>query len=100
MIPPRTLRYQGQLYVLADAVEKDAITSQPIERAMIRINDLISRGQDPVAGTKRRLEATFDRDKIMGIEQAALITAKQAKSPALKKAWEDVAAAARKKYKA
>lgn len=100
MTAPKSLRYLGQLYVLADVVEKDALTSQPVERAMVRIQDLIGRGQDPIAGTKRRLEATFDRNKIMGIEQAALIMAKQAKSPALKKAWEDVAAAARKKYRA
>lgn len=71
-------------------------------RAMQRIAALIERGQDPVAGTMRRLEATSAVEKIRGIRYAALTMAERAEEnddEDAAKAWKKVAKAAKAKYR-
>jgi hypothetical protein len=76
------------------------LSTDPVNRAVERINMLLDRGADPIRGTLQRLKATSDRDKIKGIETAAGIMAKNAETPQAKKQWDWVASEAKKKYKA
>jgi hypothetical protein len=69
-------------------------------RAMQRIAALIERGQDPVQGTLRRLDATGKVEKIQGIYYAALTMAEKSKKHKSEaKAWLKVAEAAKAKFR-
>jgi hypothetical protein len=70
------------------------LSNEPFERAMERIQALIDRGQDPVDGTLRRIAATQDPDKLLGIYQAARLMVQINKRNAVKNQWKYVARAA------
>ena len=52
--------------------ETETPSREPYLRALERIEALEARGQDARAGTLRRLHATTNPDKILGIYEAAL----------------------------
>jgi hypothetical protein len=79
MIPTK-IRFKGAIYVLS-------MSTEPLQRALERINDLKKRGQDPHAGTMQRLNKTENPGKIEGIAMAAN-----------RFHWKDIVEAAKKKY--
>lgn len=79
------VQYRGALYL-----EVEALSNEPFQRALDRINDLKEKGKDPIKGTMARLNKTEDPGKIQGIFYAA---------KKLGKKWKDVAKAAAKKYR-
>lgn len=91
--PPTTIQYQQTTYTLLEAQ-----SSEPVQRAHDRIQALINRGQDPHAGTIRRLEKTTKPEKVHGIIQAAQHLAERAKGPDRSK-WEEVADAGKRRHK-
>lgn len=79
--PPSEIKYLGQTYVLA-------MSNEPLQRALERIQSLKARGKDAHAGTIQRLNKTQDPGKIMGIALAAN-----------RFHWKDIVEMAKKKYK-
>jgi hypothetical protein len=73
------------------------LSNEPFERAIERIQALIDREQDPIDGTLRRIAATQDPDKLLGIYQAAKLMVQINKRNAIKNQWKYVARIAARK---
>ena len=66
------IRFKGQIYrQVLTAQQIEAMSSEPLKRALERIQQLKDRGADPRKGTMSRLLKTQNPGKIMGIALAA-----------------------------